>query len=113
MTQESRSHFVSAADLVVVALAWLWFLFAYTAAYPLDSASYAMVIQNQCTQDMQNKMKPLSFKALDSICRCVAETLLKELSAREIKVTNGKSVKVGRSLVGAYETCYLKAAAAP
>ena len=113
MTQESRSHFVSAADLVIVALAWLWFLFAYTAAYPLDSASYAIVIQNQCTQDMQNKMKPLSFKAVDGICRCVAETLLKELSAGEIKGGSGKSVKVGRSLVDAYEICYLKAAAAP
>jgi hypothetical protein len=114
MTQDRRSDFVVAAILVAIAAAPLLVfsgVMGSTAAYPLNSASYAIVIQNQCTQDLQNKMKSLSFSAVDSICRCVAETLLKELSIRNIKGTSGKSEKVSRSLVDAYEICYLKAVA--
>src|SRR5437868_5386339 len=82
-----------------------------TAAYPLNIASYAVAIQNQCTQDLQNKMKSLSFGAVDSICRCVGETLLKELSIGDIEGSSRNSKKVSRSLADAYEICYLKAAA--
>ena len=59
MTQDRRSDFVIAAILVAIAAAPL-LVFAgvigSTAAYPLNIASYAVAIQNQCTQDLQNKM---------------------------------------------------------
>jgi hypothetical protein len=82
-----------------------------TAAYPTDRASYATLIQRECARNLQEGMKSLSFSAVDNICRCVADTVLKELSIADMEGTSGTSGKIRSTVGDAYKTCYLKAGA--
>lgn len=70
---------------------------------------YAAVIQGKCLETLTAKMQDMSVGAVQRTCRCVADTVLNELSAADIAGTSGRSEKMRSSVQNAYLTCYLKA----
>lgn len=78
-----------------------------SSAFPSDSDDYAGFIHQKCSESIGQKMD-LSVRAVDRICKCVADTVLSELSISDINGTSGRSEKVRSSVNDAYKTCYLK-----